>query len=42
MLDPKLLRTDLDAVTTNLARRGFAFPAADYSALEDKRKVLQV
>ena len=42
MLDPKLLRTDLDAVTANLGRRGFAFPAADYSALEDKRKVLQV
>jgi seryl-tRNA synthetase len=42
MLDPKLLRTDVDVVTANLARRGFVFPAAEYTALEDKRKVLQV
>jgi len=34
MLDPKLLRQDLDAVVANLARRGFAFDRERYLALE--------
>ncbi|MEC9376142.1 MAG: serine--tRNA ligase [Pseudomonadota bacterium] len=42
MLDPKLLRNDLDKVITNLARRGFDFPAKEYKALELSRKKLQV
>jgi len=42
MLDTKLLRTDLDAVVANLARRGFNFDAARYQELEDRRKEVQV
>lgn len=41
MLDPKLLRTDLDAVVENLARRGFEFDVARYQELEKQRKTLQ-
>ena len=42
MLDPRLLRTDLDAVRANLARRGFALDAAAFQSLEDRRKSVQV
>jgi len=42
MLDTKLLRTDLDAVVANLARRGFKFDTARYQSLEDKRKDVQI
>ena len=42
MLDPRLLRTDLDAVRDNLARRGFALDAAAFQSLEDRRKAVQV
>ena len=42
MLDPKLLRSDLDSVTANLARRGFQFPAGDFESLESRRKAAQV
>jgi seryl-tRNA synthetase len=42
MLDPKLLRQDLDAVAANLARRGFELDRARYLALETERKELQV
>ena len=42
MLDIRLLRTDLDAVVANLARRGFAFDKAGFLALEERRKALQV
>jgi seryl-tRNA synthetase len=42
MLDPKLLRQDLDAVTANLARRGFKLDRERYLALETERKELQV
>jgi len=42
MLDPKLLRSDLDAVVAGLARRGFDFPRERYSVLEDARKQLQI
>lgn len=42
MLDPKLLRTEIDRVAANLARRGYALDSAGYRALEERRKVLQV
>jgi len=42
MLDPKLLRTDLEQVGKNLARRGFEFDAGRYTELENSRKALQV
>jgi seryl-tRNA synthetase len=42
MLDPKLLRSDLNGVTVNLERRNFEFPAAEYNRLEERRKDLQV
>lgn len=42
MLDPKLLRADLDGVVANLQKRGFEFPRANYERLEKERKELQV
>lgn len=42
MLDPKLLRTDPDAVAANLARRGFTLDVARLTALEESRKKWQV
>ncbi len=42
MIDPKLLRQATADVAANLARRGFAFDAAGYLALEERRKLLQV
>jgi len=42
MLDPKILRQDLDAVAANLARRGFKLDRERYVALEAERKELQV
>jgi seryl-tRNA synthetase len=42
MLDPRLLRHDLDAVARNLARRGVALDRERYQALEAERKDLQV
>ncbi|HET9330788.1 MAG TPA: serine--tRNA ligase [Steroidobacteraceae bacterium] len=42
MIDPKLLRTDPQAVARNLARRGFALDVAALQALEDRRKPCQV
>ncbi|HEX5420547.1 MAG TPA: serine--tRNA ligase [Gammaproteobacteria bacterium] len=42
MLDPRLLRQDLDAVAVKLARRGFQLDKARYTALEADRKRLQV
>ncbi|WP_251360196.1 serine--tRNA ligase [Kangiella sp. TOML190] len=42
MLDPKLLRTDIDAVAANLAKRGFELDVAAYSKLEEERKQIQV
>ncbi|MGE0582845.1 MAG: serine--tRNA ligase [Steroidobacteraceae bacterium] len=42
MLDPKLLRTDADAVARNLARRGYTLDVAFFRTLEDRRKALQV
>ncbi|MBA3582258.1 MAG: serine--tRNA ligase [Gammaproteobacteria bacterium] len=42
MLDPKLLRTDLMAVATQLARRGFVLDTALFAHLEERRKTLQM
>jgi seryl-tRNA synthetase len=42
MLDPKLFRTDLDNTARLLARRGFALDVATITALEEKRKQVQV
>jgi seryl-tRNA synthetase len=42
MLDPRLFRTELDFVATQLAKRSFAFDAESYSALEARRKAVQV
>ena len=42
MLDPKGLRTDLETVARNLARRGFVLDRGHYERLEGERKRLQV
>ena len=42
MLDTRLLRSDLDTVVANLARRGFVFDKAAFIASEERRKALQV
>ncbi len=42
MIDPKLLRTDLQAVARNLARRGFVLDVAALQALEEERKRWQI
>jgi seryl-tRNA synthetase len=42
MLDPKLLRADLDGVARNLARRGVVLDRERYLELEAGRKALQV
>ena len=42
MLDPRLLRTDPEAVRANLARRGFSLDVAAFQNIEEQRKVLQV
>ena len=40
MLDPKLLRSNLDAVSDNLERRGYCLDVEGYKMLEEKRKRL--
>jgi seryl-tRNA synthetase len=42
MLDPRLLRTDLDNTAKRLARRGFVLDATALINLEEKRKRVQV
>ena len=42
MLDPRLLRTELDAIATQLARRGYALDSVALRALEERRKAIQV
>ncbi|MGL4861475.1 MAG: serine--tRNA ligase [Enterobacteriaceae bacterium] len=42
MLDPNLLRNELDAVTEKLARRGFKLDSDALRKYEEQRKVLQV
>lgn len=41
MFDPKLLRADLDAVASNLARRGVVLDTGAIAALETRRKDVQ-
>jgi seryl-tRNA synthetase len=41
MLDPKLLRTQLEEMAANLARRGFTLDTAKLKALEEQRKAAQ-
>ena len=42
MLDPKLLRNDLSGVAAQLARRKFVLDTAGFSALEERRKAVQI
>jgi len=42
VLDPKLLRSDLPRVATELARRGFGLDVVKVSALEEQRKAAQI
>lgn len=42
MLDPKLLRTDLDAVAEKLAVKGYTLDKAHYTSLENRRKQADV
>jgi len=42
MLEPQLLRNDLERVARELGRRGYHLDMEHYAALEDKRKRLQV
>lgn len=42
MLDPNLLRNELDLVASKLARRGFKLDVETIRQLEEKRKILQV
>ena len=42
MIDPKVLRSDPEAVARNLARRGVQFDVARWRALEERRKSAQV
>jgi seryl-tRNA synthetase len=41
MLEIQQLRTDLDNVTTSLAKRGYVFPAEAFNSLEAERKTVQ-
>ena len=42
MLDPKLLRNDLDGTAAALLRRGYRLDTVRFAALEERRKALQV
>lgn len=42
MLDPKLLRSDIQLVATQLRRRGMKLDGAHYQELENRRKSLQI
>jgi seryl-tRNA synthetase len=42
MLDPQLLRNDLDTIAAKLAARGFELPVARLAALEEQRKACQM
>ena len=42
MLDPRLLRTDLDNTARLLARRGYQLDTDSFLALEEWRKAVQV
>jgi len=42
MIDSRILRTELEKVVSNLARRGYEFDTDRYQSLESRRKDLQV
>jgi len=42
MIDPKLIRTDIETVSQSLARRGYSLDTAALVALEEERKSIQV
>jgi seryl-tRNA synthetase len=42
MLDPKRLRSELDTVRQQLARRGFTLDTDSLQTLENRRKTIQV
>lgn len=42
MLDAKQLRTDIDNIAAQLAKRGFTLDTASLNALEEQRKAIQV
>jgi seryl-tRNA synthetase len=42
MLDPKLLRAELEETAAKLARRGFTLNTEQFNELEERRKVIQV
>ena len=42
MLDPKLLRNDLEGTAQALARRGYQLDTVRFAALDERRKALQV
>lgn len=42
MLDPKLLRSELESTATRLAQRGYTLDIEQFNALETRRKTLQV
>lgn len=42
MIDPQLLRNELERVASELARRGYHLDIENYAALEEQRKSLQV
>ena len=41
MIDPQLLRTDIEAVARRLAARPYALDAARFNAIEQERKIVQ-
>ncbi len=41
MLDPKLIRSDIEHVAKNLAKRGFSLDVERIQSLEEKRKTIQ-
>ncbi len=42
MLDPRQLRTEMDSIAANLARRGFQLDVAALKALDERRKTAQL
>jgi seryl-tRNA synthetase len=42
MLDPKLLRSDLESVALQLSRRGFTLDTETLQTLEEQRRAIQV
>ena len=42
MLDAKYLRNDINTAAQKLEKRGFTLDVAQFSALEEKRKALQM